>query len=128
MYVPICISLLLAIPLAALDRKTVYVDKMEGFEVQVEKALKDAELPFDFIEERSSPELKATLARIHPEYAEILYRHKLGRNETHHLELVDLKTQKVIARHTFRLAATEEQRAKGAREFAAKVKRAMTAR
>jgi len=124
MYVPTLLTAMLAVPLIAQDRKTVYVDRMEGLESHVEKALKEAELPFDFIEEQASPDLKATLSRMHPEYAEILYKHKYGRDETHHLELVDVATGKAIARHTFRLGSTDSDRAKGARDFAEKVKKA----
>jgi hypothetical protein len=124
MYVPMLIAAVLASPLIAQERKTVYVDKMEGLEVHVEKALKDAELPFDFIEERANPELKASLSKMHPEYAEILYKHKYGRSETHHLELIDVATKKVIARHTFALGSTDADRMKGARDFAEKVKKA----
>jgi hypothetical protein len=61
---------------------------------------------------------------MHPDYGEILYKHKLGRNETHHLELVDVATRKVIARHTFRLGGSDADRAQGARDFAEKVKKA----
>ena len=124
MYVPILLIAILALPLFSQDRKTVYVDKMEGLEKQVEQALKEAELPFDFLEEQTNPDLKATLSRMHPEYAEILYKHKYGRDETHHLEMVDLATKKVIARHTFRLGTSDSDRAMGAREFAEKVKKA----
>jgi hypothetical protein len=125
MYAPILvITALLAAPLFAQDRKTVYVDKMEGLEAHVEKALKEAELPFDFIEEKSNPELKATLSKMHPEYGEILYKHKFGRSETHHLELIDVATKKVIARHSFQFSRSDADQAKGARDFAEKVKKA----
>lgn len=125
MYVPtLIITALLAVPLFAQDRKTVYVDKMEGLEAHVEKALKEAELPFDFIEERANPDLKAALSKMHPDYGEILYKHKFGRSETHHLELIDVSTKKVVARHSFQLSSSDADRARGARDFAEKVKKA----
>src|SRR5258706_165554 len=59
---------------------------MEGLESIVEKALQDEELPFEFIEEQQRPQLKANLAKMYSGYGEILYKHKLGRTETHRLE------------------------------------------
>lgn len=115
----------LALTLAGQDRRTVYVDRMEGLEPFVEKALQDAELPFDFIEEKEKPEMKANLRRMQSAYGEILYRHKLGRNETHRLEFRDVKTNKVIAWHSFQLKGDEESRRAAAAEFASKVRQAM---
>lgn len=108
------------------DRKTIYVDRMEGLESYIEKALLDAELPFDFIEEEKRPELKANLKSSHSAYGEILYQHKLGRKDVHRLELVDVETGKVIARHSFQLKqADEESRRSAAAQFASKVRAAM---
>jgi hypothetical protein len=122
------LTAVLAMTLMAQDRKTVYVDRMEGLEPFVEKALQDAELPFDFIEEKDKPEMKANLRRMQSTYGEILYRHKLGRNETHRLEFRDLKTNKVIASHTFQLKGDDESRRAAAAEFASKVRQAMEKR
>jgi hypothetical protein len=119
---------LLSLHMAAQERKTIYVDRMEGLEPFVEKALQDAELPFDFIEEEKQPEMKAALKRMHSAYGEILYQHKLGRNETHRLELRDVETNRLIAWHVFKLGADEESRRRAANEFAAKVKKAMQKR
>jgi hypothetical protein len=113
---------------AAQERKTIYVDRMEGLEPFVEKALQDAELPFDFIEEEKQPEMKAGLKRMHSAYGEILYQHKLGRNETHRLELRDVETNRLIAWHSFKLSGEEASRRRAANEFAAKVKKAMQKR
>jgi hypothetical protein len=119
------ISVLLFLPLAGEERKTIYVDRMEGLEAFVEKALQDAELPFDFIEEKEKPEMKANLKKMHSAYGEILYRHKFGRNETHWLELRDVEKNKVIASHSFALKADDESRKQAAEAFAAKVREAM---
>lgn len=118
------IAAVIALPLAAQDRKTVYVDRMEGLEPFVEKALQSAELPFDFIEENKQPELKANLSRMRSAHAELLYKHKLGRNETHRLELRDVQTNRVIARHEFQLRGDDDARRRAAEDFAAKVKSA----
>jgi len=116
--------LTLALSSIAQDRKTIYVDRMEGLEPFIEKALQAVELPFDFIEEDKQPDMKANLARMHSAYGEILYKHKLGRDETHRLELRDVTTNKVIAWHTFRLSGDDDSRRRAAEEFASKVKKA----
>lgn len=116
---------ILAVPLLAQERRTVYVDRMEGMEPFVEKALQDAELPFDFVEEEKQPELKADLRRMQSAYGEILYKHKLGRNETHRLEFRDVKSNKVLASHVFQLQPGEASRRAAAADFAAKVRRAL---
>lgn len=124
----LCVGILttvLAVSLTAQDRKTVYVDRMEGLEPFVEKALQDAELPFDFVEEEKQPEMKAGLRRTQSAYGEILYKHKLGRNETHRLEFRDVKSNKVLASHVFQLKGDDESRRVAASEFASKVRKAL---
>lgn len=118
-------SLAFLLPALAQERKTVYVDRMEGLEAFVEKALQDAELPFDFIEEEKKPEMKATLAKMHSAYGEILYKHKMGRNETHRLELRDVERNKVIAWHQFALNSDDASKQRAAAEFAGKVRSAL---
>jgi hypothetical protein len=124
--IPLLTLMLASLP--AQERKTIYVDKMEGLEPFVEKALQDAELPFEFIEEEKRPDMKASLKKMHSAYAEILYKHKLGRNETHLLELRDVETNKIIASHSFKLAGDEEAKRRAAAEFATKVRSAMKKR
>lgn len=118
-------SAALMLPALAQERKTVYVDRMEGLESFVEKALQAAELPFDFIEEEKKPEMKATLAKMHSAYGEILYKHKMGRNETHRLELRDVERNKVIASHQFALSGDDASKQRAAAEFASKVRNAL---
>ena len=122
------VGMALAFATGAENRKTIYVDRMEGLEPFVEKALQSAELPFDFIEERNRPELKATLAKSHSVYGELLYKHKLGRTGTHRLELLDVEKNKVIAWHAFELSGGEESRKRAAEAFAASVKKAWATR
>lgn len=112
----------------AQTRKTVYVDRMDGLEPFVERALAAAELPFDFIEEQKKPEMKATLAKKHSAYAEILYKGKLGRNEDHILELTNVETGKVIASYSFAIKTDDGSRARIAEAFAQQVKRAFQKR
>ncbi len=118
------LAAILAAPLVAQERKTIYVDRMEGLEPFVEKALQAGELPFDFIEEDKQPDLKANLARMHSAYGEILYKHKLGRNETHRLELRDVARNRVIVWHDFKLTGDDKSREQAARDFAEKVRKA----
>ncbi len=121
----VLVSLLASLSAAAQDRKTIYVDKMEGLEPFVEKALIEAELPFDFIEEANRPEMKATLKKNHSAYGEIYLRTKTGRTDTHTLELRDVETGKVIASYAFALRADEDARRKAAAAFAGQVRSAM---
>jgi RecB family exonuclease len=119
----ILLALVFSMAAFAQEKLTVYVDKMDGLEPAVEKALKDAELPFTFIEELDKPDLKVQLAKMHSgAYAEILYKKVTGRNEDHRLEMVDVKTGKAIASYQFRLDPSPEVRARIAADFAARVK------
>lgn len=121
--------LFLSLPAALLPAQTVpsktrkvYVDKLFGLEAIVEKALKDQELPFEFVEEAKQPELKAGIRRKNSSfYGEILYREKFGRNEDHTLELYDIEKKKVIAYYDFKLVADAAGREAIAREFAKRV-------
>lgn len=114
----------LSAALFAQEKLIVYVDKMDGMESNVEKALTDAELPFQFIEELKQPDLKVTLAKMHSgAYAEILYKKSTGRNEDHRLELVDVKTGKTIASHGFKLDTADEAKSRIATAFAAEVRK-----
>jgi hypothetical protein len=123
---PVAVALAFCGALLAEERKKIHVDRMEGMEPIVEKALQDAELPFDFVEEIQHPDLKANLRKMHSAYGEILYKHKLGRNETHRLELRDVERNKVIAWHAFQLIPNDpESSRKAAAEFATKVRAAL---
>jgi hypothetical protein len=112
--------------LFAQEKLVVYVDKMNGLESSVEKALADAELPFQFIEELKQPELKVKLAKLHSgAYAEILYKKSTGRNEDHRLEMVDVKTGKTIASHGFKLDTADQAKSRIAADFANEVRKSL---
>jgi hypothetical protein len=130
---PVAILLCSLIPLFAADEvqrrtasseRTIYVDKMDGLESYVEKALQAAELPFDFIEEQSQPDFKATLGKLRSGLAEIHYKVKLGRNEDHILELRNLTTGKIVASHSFALRPDAASRTRAAEIFAQAVAKA----
>ena len=115
--------ILLTSTLLSQEKLTVYVDKMDGLESSVEKALQDAELPFKFIEELKQPDLKAKLSKTHSgAYAEILYKKSTGRNEDHRLELIDVKTGKTIASHAFKLDTSDAGKSRIAADFATQVR------
>lgn len=119
-------SILLPAQPATTTLKRVYVDKMFGLEAYVEKALKDRELPFDFVEEAKQPDLKATARKKNSNfYAEILYREKFGRNEDHTLELYNLEKKKVLAFYDFKLVADAAGLQRIAQEFATRVASAL---
>jgi hypothetical protein len=122
-------GLALALPLVAENRSTIYVDRMEGMEPFVEKALQDAKLGFNFVEELKRPDLKANLESKHSAYGEVLYKTKLGRSDTHSLQLWDLERHEVIASYEFTLSnSSDEARSKAAEEFAKRVKQALASR
>lgn len=109
----------------ASERRTVFIDRMQGFEPTIEKAFRDAELPFDFVEEEKKPEMKVDLKRMYSAYGEILYKQKLGRHETHRFEFREVETGNVLAWHFFQLSSDRRSRERAAAEFAAKVKKAI---
>ncbi len=118
------LTITLAAALSAQQKLSVYVDRMDGLEANVEKALTDAELPFEFIEELKQPDLKAKLAKMHSgAYAEILYTKTTGRNEDHRLEMVDTKTGKTIAYLNFKLDTSDAAKTRIATDFAAQVRK-----
>jgi hypothetical protein len=81
----------------AIDRKALFLDNMQGFEVFIERAIAKAELgsAIELIEEEEHPDLKAMLGkRFSSIYAETLYRKQTGRTEDTRLTLVDVKTKK----------------------------------
>lgn len=119
------LAAMLTMPLMADVRHTIYVERMGGLESFVERALQAAEASLKVVEPEKQPEWKASLSRMRSEHAEILYRQKLGRYETHRLELRDVARQKVVAWHAFELKADDESRERAVLEFADKVKKAI---
>jgi hypothetical protein len=118
--------LLAGATLFAADRQTVYVDKMNGLESYVEDALKRQELPFDFVEEVRFPDLKTQLKQRSPKtYAEILYHKQTGRTDIYTLELLDLRTNKIVAHTEFKMPYDEDSKKSVARDFAAAVRKAI---
>jgi hypothetical protein len=112
--------------LFAVDRKTLFLDNMNGFEVFIERAIEKAELgeTIDLIEEEEHPDLKAMLGkRFTSTYAEILYRKQTGRTEDTRLTLVDAKTKKELLTYDFKLTGDDASKQRSADEFVSRLKK-----
>jgi hypothetical protein len=117
----LCLALLL--PLAAVGRKTIFLDRMAGLEPYVEKAALDAELPLEFLEEAEHPDLKVLLGnKFSSVHAEVLYRKNTGRTDNTTLEVIDMKTRESLLVFSFRWPAEEEGRKRVARDFVSRLK------
>jgi hypothetical protein len=109
--------------LQAVDRKTLFLDKMDGFEVYIERAIQRQELNLELIEEIEHPDLKAMLGkRFKSVYAEVMYRKNTGRTEDSTLTVVDMKTGKPVLQHNFQMGGSEDAKQRNADEFVRKVK------
>lgn len=117
------LSLLLlcfALPAFAVDRKTLFLDKMEGFEVYIERALRKAELDnrVELIEEAEHPDLKAMLgSKFNSIYAEALYQKQTGLTDNTRITLVDVKSKKRLLTYDFRWSPDEAAKQKAADDF-----------
>lgn len=110
--------LLVAGSLMAVDRKTVFLDKMDGFESYIQDAVHQAELKLEFIEEAEHPDLKVLLGkRFKSVQAEVMYKKNTGRNDDSTFRVVDVKTGKEVMVFNFRMATDEATRKRIARQF-----------
>jgi hypothetical protein len=109
--------------LLAVNRKTLFLDDMGGFEVYIERAIQRQELNVELIEEVEHPDLKAMLGkRFKSVYAEVMYRKNTGRTEDSTLTVMDLKTGKPVLTHNFQMGGSEDAKQRNADEFVRKVK------
>lgn len=114
---------LLALTVAAFasagPKKTVFLDKMGGFEEIVAEALHSAEAPIEVIHEEAHPDLKILLGKAFTSvHAEILYLKQTGRRDESILKAIDIKTGKEIASYRFHMESDREAKLKSARIFA----------
>jgi hypothetical protein len=120
-------ALILCSTMFGIDRKAVFLDKMDGFEVYIERAIEKAELEskIDLVEESEHPELKAMLGkRFSSVYAEALYRKNTGRaSEDTTLTLVDVANQKTLLTHNFKMGGSESSKQQSADEFVSKLRK-----
>lgn len=100
-------------------RKTVFVDKMNGFEKIVAEALLSAEAPLEIIEESAHPDLKVLLGKSFTSvHAQVLYQKQTGRRDESVLRAVDIKTGKEIVTYRFHMENDRASQLKSARIFA----------
>lgn len=116
------ITLFLALSLAALasgPKKTLFVDKMGGFEQVVADVLRSTEVPVEVIEESAHPDLKVLLGKSFTSvYAEILYQKQTGRRDESILKAVDVKTGKEMVSYRFHMERDEASQRQAAKNFA----------
>lgn len=109
-----------------IDRKTIFLDKMGGFETYIEKAAAKQELKIEIIEEAEHPDLKVMLGKKFTSvYAEVLYKKQTGRTEDSRLSVVDVKTKKELLTHDFRMGSDDESKQRAADEFVRKLNDAL---
>ena len=122
----LCSLLAVSAGLLAVDRKSVFLDKMDGFENYIQEAARKAELKIEFIEEAEHPDLKVLLGkRFNSVAAEGVYRKNTGRSEDSTFRVVDVKTGKEVMVFNFRMSNDEGARKRIAREFVEKLGRAL---
>jgi hypothetical protein len=114
------LALLCAIAFAATGpKKTVFLNKMDGFEEIVAEALRSAEVPLEVIEEAAHPDLKILLGKAFTSvHAEVLYQKNTGRRDDSILKALDVKTGKEIVSYRFRMDSDRTENLKAARTFA----------
>lgn len=117
--------LLAACPAAAIEkRKTVYLDRMTGFERHVRAAIREAMLNVSIIDESIQPEYRMFLdPKFRSVHAEIMYRKASGRSENAVLELYDVRGQRVLVRYSFKLTEDESEQREAAREFVSQMRK-----
>lgn len=121
-------AFLLAIPVLAnpLDRKTIFLDKMGGFEAYIEKAAAQQNLRLELLEEAEHPDLKVMLGKKFTSvYAEVVYRKQTGRSEDSRLTVVDTKSKKSILTHEFTMGSSDDAKQRAADVFVSKLKDAI---
>lgn len=104
---------------AAADRKTIFLDRMNGFERYVEEAIRLQELNVEFIAEEHHPDLKILLGKQFTSVAaEIIYQRQTGRKGESILRAVDVKTGKPMVTFRFVMQEDDASRKRAALSFA----------
>lgn len=108
----------LLLPLAASERKTVFLDRMAGLEPYIREAAAEADLPVEFLAEDEHPDLKVLLGnKFSSVHAEVLYRRSTGRTENTTLEVIDMKTRKTLLTYDFQWSTDERAKKRISKEF-----------
>lgn len=111
--------LLAACPAAAIERKkTVYLDRMAGFERHVRAAIREAMVDLNILDESIQPDFRMFLdPRFRSTHAEMLHRKMTGRAENAVLELYDTRHGRALVRYSFNLTSCELEQREAARGF-----------
>jgi hypothetical protein len=114
------VSLLLAAcPAAAIERKkTLYLDRLAGFERHVRAAIDEARMRVTVLDESIRPDYRMFLdPKFRSAQAEFLYTKTTGRSENAVLELFCTQERKVLVSYSFRLTGDETEQREAARRF-----------
>ncbi len=111
--------LLAACPAAAIEkRKTVYLDRMTGFERHVRAAIQETMLNVGILDESIQPDFRMFLdPRFRSPHAQFLHRKVTGRAENAVLELYDTRSKQALVRYSFQLTDDEVDQREAARGF-----------
>ena len=123
------ISLSLCINAAAAERKTVFLDRMDGFETYIERAIEKAEMGsmVELVEEVQHPDFKATLSKRFPSSFEAeIFKSKTGRNEDTTLTLIDVDSHKTVITYHFTMRQRDKVKQDAADEFARQLKKVLS--
>lgn len=110
----------------AAERRTIFLDRMDGFESYIEHAIEKAELNsvLDVVEEAQHPDYKATLAKRFPSGFEAeVFKAKTGRNENMTLTLHDVSTGKAVVTYHFTYRESEKTKQAGAEGFVREIRK-----
>jgi hypothetical protein len=114
----LALALLLPLLFAAGPRKTIYLDKMGGFEDYIRRALEEKEVNVEVLTEEEHPDLKAIIGkRFKSVYAEALFKKQTGRSEDTEITLIDVKTGKKILVYPFRMGSDDSSKRSAASGF-----------
>jgi hypothetical protein len=106
------------------DRKSIFLEKMDGFEVFIEKAATQQNLSVNGSGQTAEPDLKVVLGKkFASATAESIYRKQTGRNESSRLTVLDVKTQKPVLTYDFNMGINDEAKQRAADQFIAKLKK-----
>jgi hypothetical protein len=113
-------SLLFAVcPATAIERRrTVYLDRLAGFERHVRAAIHEAGIPMTVLEESVRPDYRMFYdPKFRSVNAEFLYKKTTGRVENAVLEVFCTREQKVLVSYSFKVTSDELEQREAARRF-----------
>lgn len=111
------------------ERRTIFLDRMNGFEAYIERAMQQQELDslVTVIEEAQHPDYKATLGkRFASPFEAAIFKKKTGRNEDTTLTLTDVRTNKAVVTYHFTSRADEKTQRAGAEGFVKEIKKVLS--